>query len=161
MKKLQATPIDSDFIDMLKKSDEVYVVEFDKFRIFVFDGNPALLEHYKFEGLILPTLFSVNTFLNSRGKPPIPWLCVDEGAVNPILRGADVMIPGVREKTEFSANAPVCVLEPKKRFAIALGIALVSSSEITPGKKGKCVKVVTRLNDEVWARCLELARKGA
>ncbi|NPA96094.1 MAG: RNA-binding protein [Crenarchaeota archaeon] len=151
---------DKEFIAELRNSDTVYIVEQPRFRIYVFDSTPALFEHVKIPNHILPTLFAVNTFMNSKGRPPIPWIRVDEGAVNPILRGADVMIPGVKEASDFPANAPLCVLEPNKRYAIGVGVALVPSTEISPGKRGKCMKVVSRLNDDIWNLCLEIARKS-
>jgi len=151
---------DEEFVAELKDSDSVYLVEHPKFKVYVFDNKPALFEHSKLPNAVLPTLFAVNTFLNSKGRPPIPWIKVDEGAVNPILRGADVMIPGVRERSSFPASVPVCVLEPGKRYAIGVGISLLPSEEIAPGRRGKCVKVVARLNDDLWNLCLEIARRG-
>ncbi len=151
--------IDAEFVTQLRDCDEAYVVEYPRFKIYVFDGSPALFEHAKTPGIIMPTLFAVNTFLNSRGRTPVPWVKVDEGAVQPILRGADVMAPGIREYCEFSKDNIVSVLEPNKRYALAIGIALMNSSDIAPGRKGKCVKVVSRLNDDVWNCCIEIARK--
>lgn len=157
--KIEGKSFDNEILLMIKNSRKAYFVEYPKFVIYVFDETPLLFEHVKAPGSLLPTLYFINTFLHSKGKPPLPWVRVDEGAVDPILRGADVMIPGIKEYTSFTKDNPVCVLEPNKKYAIAVGISLVSSADLNSVKKGKGIKVLSRLNDDIWKTCIEMVRK--
>ncbi len=158
--RLEKAELDEEIVNIVRNCSKAYFVEYPRFKIYVFDGIPLLFEHIKIPETLLPTLYFVNTFINSRGKPPMHWVRVDEGAINPILRGADVMIPGIKEHSMFTKGSPVCVLEPNKRYAIAIGISLISAHDLEQLKRGKGIKVVSRLNDDLWSACLEIARKS-
>ncbi len=152
--------IDQRLVDSVKKCSEAKIVEFEKFRLYVFDGVPMFFER---EGLErpMPTLYIINVMLNREGVLVTPAVVVDEGAVNPILRGAHVMAPGIRRVLkDFSKDDVVAVLEPGQKYAIAVGLAIMDSKDIVPGTKGRAILNVSRLNDEIWNRCLEIARKS-
>jgi len=84
--------------------------------------------------------------------PNYPSIYVDAGAVPKILNGASVMVPGIKKmEGEFKPNAKILVRELEKARVIAIGVSLMSSEEIKTSQKGKAVKTLHYLGDEVWA----------
>lgn len=153
--------LDTELVDLIENSESVKIVEpSEKFKLIVADDKPVLFMRKGID-VWIPTLFIVNVILNQKRKMIVPAIVVDEGAVGPITRGADVMAPGIRRIVrDFEVNDFVAVLEPNERYAIAIGIALRKSSEIVPGVKGKAIKNLNWLNDDIWSFCLECARKS-
>jgi len=78
-----------------------------------------------------------------------PYVVVDNGALPFILKGADVMRPGIVELSEFNKDQIVAV-KNMKGLTIAVGLALFSSEEIKTMEKGKVIKTLHYINDEVW-----------
>ncbi len=76
---------------------------------------------------------------------------VDVGAIKFVLNGADIMFPGivyfddVIEKGDF-----VVVREEKADTIIAVGISLISHKDFSKTNKGKAVRVINHLRDEIW-----------
>lgn len=89
--------------------------------------------------------------------PPLPTAeqivkgraVVDMGAVEPICRGADVMGRGVKSAAGFSAGDLVVVVDEKHQKALAVGVALVGSSEAA-GRSGKVIKNLHHVGDPFW-----------
>jgi len=116
-------------------------------RILIIDGIPAF---FQYRDMWLPHL----KFLLNNPLPSIPVVVVDSGAVDPLLRGADVMAPGIREiRGEFRAGDPVVVVEESYGKPIVVGVALMDSASIVSGlvKKGKVVENVHRIGDKLWS----------
>lgn len=150
--------IDRAFVDMLKEYEEVKVFLSQKFEIVVFNNIVALFKTSKLE-FYMPTLYIVNTLYNTKRMLVVPSIVVDEGAVEPIKRGADVMMPGIRRVVKgFSKGDIVAVMEPEERYFIAIGIALVDSTHIAPGVKGRGIENVAHIDDEIWSASLQIAR---
>jgi len=144
-------------IDLLRNAESVKAVSESKYEVIVADNLPLLFKGPRYSGYA-PTLFIVN-YMYAKGVRLLPMVVVDEGAVDPLMRGADVMIPGIRRVlTPFSVGDFVAVLEPSERYAIVVGYALIDSSTIAPGVKGKGLRNLTWLNDDLWKLCMEIAR---
>lgn len=78
---------------------------------------------------------------------------VDMGAVKPLLRGADVMIPGIVEvKGFFNKGDPVVVVDEKYNKPLIVGKALIQSQDIVSKKlsKGKAIENIHRIGDKLW-----------
>jgi len=151
--------IDPQLIDYLKEfEDDVKKVVEEKFEIVVFGSTPALFKTQKVD-FYLPTLYIVNMLYNTKKIVAVPAVTVDEGAVSFLKNGADVMIPGIKKVLKsFSKNAIVAVLEPSEKYFIVIGYALVDSTQIAPGVKGKAVKNVSHLDDDVWRTSIQVAK---
>jgi PUA domain protein len=81
----------------------------------------------------------------------IPKIIVDQGAVAPIARGADVMRPGILGfEGDFSANQIVAVVEPSRKLPIAVHRSLYSRAEIEAMKRGRVTKRLHYLGDRYW-----------
>jgi PUA domain protein len=159
--ELRSRPyIDKSLIDYVQEfEDDVKKVwEEEKFEIIVFGSFPTLFKSKKMDSYII-TLYAVNVMYNTKGVLVVPAVVVDEGAVPHIKKGADVMLPGIKKVAKpFMKGDVVAVLEPSEKYAIALGIALVDSASIVPGAKGKGIKNVNYLDDDIWRACLQVAK---
>jgi PUA domain protein len=81
----------------------------------------------------------------------LPSLTIDEGAVKYIIKGADVMRPGISAYDDWGeAGKLVVVREGKKGRAVAVGKTSVASSEMAGLKKGSCVKNLHHAGDRYW-----------
>lgn len=79
-----------------------------------------------------------------------PFVMVDMGAVKFMCNGANVMRPGIRKYSEFSKDQIVCVIEESKHKFLAVGRALVNSSELENMQKGEVVKNIHYISDKFW-----------
>ena len=111
-------------------------------RLFFVEERPLLL---RIGGRLLPTL------LYREVLEHLPAVVVDMGAVPYICRGADVMAPGITEvKGEFEKDELVVVRDERYGKALALGLSLFSSAEVREMRKGKAIKNLHYVGDEVW-----------
>ena len=150
--------IDPSFVAMLKDAEEVKVVYSEKFEIVVFDDKIALFKRADLD-IYMPTLYIVNVLYNTQKLLVVPTVVVDEGAVAPLKRGADVMLPGIKKVLkDFSKGDIVAVMDPSERYLLVIGLALTSSSAIAPGAKGKGIENVSHIEDDLWKSCLQLAK---
>ncbi|WP_457550367.1 DUF1947 domain-containing protein [Archaeoglobus sp.] len=116
--------------------------EFDDLSIITVENEPIILEY---EDRLYFTVYGVLKFKPEKGR-----VVVDEGAMPYIMRGADVMKPGIVEADEsIKAGDFVYVVVEGKMTPVAVGIALVDGVEIKGGK-GKAVKNVHHLKDKIW-----------
>ena len=120
------------------------VVEEDM-ELIVIDGLPAFIV---VEDSLIPHLI----FLLRRGEQlTVPRIVVDEGAVKPIARGADLMRPGiVRIDGSFQAGQVVVIVEPRRELPIAVHRSLYSSDEIMAMERGRVTKRLHHLGDRYW-----------
>ena len=80
-----------------------------------------------------------------------PSVAIDEGALKYIIKGADVMRPGISKYDDWGeAGRLVVVREDKKGRAAAVGRTTVASSEMAELKKGNCVRNLHHAGDRFW-----------
>jgi PUA domain protein len=79
-----------------------------------------------------------------------PNVMVDMGAVKFMCKGANVMRPGIKKFTEFEKDKIVCIIEESKHKFLAVGVAMVSSSELENMEKGEVVKNLHYISDKFW-----------
>jgi len=80
-----------------------------------------------------------------------PSVSIDEGALKYIIKGADVMRPGISKYDQWGeAGKLVVVREDKKGRAAAIGRTAVTSAEMAELKKGNCVKNLHHVGDKFW-----------
>jgi len=151
--------IDKSFVSLLEEfEDDAKRILGEKFEILAFGALPALFKTSKVE-FYIPTLYAVNVFYNTKKILVTPTVTVDEGAVNPLKNGADAMIPGIRRISKaFTKGDVVSVFEPEEKYLVAIGIALIDSTAIAPGAKGKAVKNLNHVDDDIWRASLQIAR---
>ncbi len=116
-------------------------------------GEEPILTTVK--GELIPTLYVVKKV----GLNSLPYVVVDEGAIKHLLNGADVMIPGITELSNFSEGDVLAVWEPSKRSPIVIGKALLSSDEVKVRKRGKAIKNLHYAGDKVWKLIINYLRR--
>jgi len=128
------------------KIEEAKVLFEDKkkeYKVYYVNDKPLLAE---VKGRIIPILCGQRVEGNG--------VVVDEGAVKFITNGADVMRPGIVElRGSFKKDDIVLIFSEKLVFPIAVGIALYDSNEIMEMKRGKVIKNVHHLGDDLFRLC--------
>ena len=79
-----------------------------------------------------------------------PSITVDMGAIKFMCKGANVMRPGIKKFTEFEKDSLVCVVEESQNKFLAVGKAMVSSSELDDMEKGEILKNLHYISDKFW-----------
>ncbi len=138
--------------ELIREVDEVTVVREDDLDVILLNGMPAFSTYGT---TYIPTLLLIKLRL----RDLVPKAVVDEGAVKHLINGADVMAPGIIELEEFGKDEIVSVWEPKKQAPIVVGKALADSKTIKEMKKGKAVKNLHHVGDELWDLTLKIYAK--
>jgi len=79
-----------------------------------------------------------------------PNVTVDMGAVKFMCKGANLMRPGIKKFTEFEKDNLVCIIEESQHKFLAVGKAMVSSSELENMEKGEVIKNMHYISDKFW-----------
>ena len=131
------------------------------------DLAPAFLEKANFDNqdLLLvdrvPLAMLVETeegqkwFPTLRGvlawQPGGKWAAVDHGAIPFLMNGADCMAAGVQvADPSVEEGELVWVRDESHGKPLALGIALVSGDEMVAMTKGKAIKTLHWVGDDLW-----------
>ncbi len=81
----------------------------------------------------------------------LPAIVVDMGAVPYIVRGADVMRPGVREFRESFRKGEIIIVRDERNFKpLSISLALEDSDKCASMKKGKIAENLHHVNDKIW-----------
>ena len=79
-----------------------------------------------------------------------PSVEVDMGAVKFMCKGANLMRPGIKKFTEFEKGKLVCIVEETHHKFLAVGKAMVSSSELEKMEKGEVIQNIHYISDKFW-----------
>lgn len=125
----------SEFFD---KKDKVELIDE---QIITLNDESSFFYH---ENKPIPTLKLIikNNFLKK--------VVVDMPAVPFMVKGADVMRPGITELEEFNKGDYVVVVDEKHSKPLAIGQALFSSEEIKEMEKGKVIENLHWVGDKIW-----------
>jgi len=111
---------------------------------------PKIYQKYN-ANFLPPLLFPYLPFLSeTETLEKFPNVMVDMGAVKFMCEGAYVMRPGIKNFTEFEKDKLVCIIEESQHKFLAVGKALVSSSELENMEKGEVVKNLHYISDKFW-----------
>ena len=92
-----------------------------------------------------PTLFAKKILVD------MPKVVVDKGAISAVCNGADVMAPGIVEIIgDFKKKDLVVVSEQNYGKSIALGRALLDADLANGLRKGKIIKNLHHIGDDIW-----------
>jgi len=76
---------------------------------------------------------------------------VDMGAVKFVYNGADVMAPGiVKADASIAIGDFVWVRDERNLRPLAVGEALMSGAEMGASEKGKSVRSIHHVGDDLW-----------
>lgn len=111
--------------------------------IYLQEGRPLL---FNVSNKVVPCLRASQEVLEA-----LPKVVVDMGAVSHIVNGADVMSPGIRGVVgEASVGGVVVIVEEKYGKPLAIGTLLMDLKDIRDKKRGKAVKNLHHVGDELW-----------
>jgi predicted RNA-binding protein (TIGR00451 family) len=115
----------------------------NKSSVILLDGAPVL---FFFNKKYFPTIRCLG-----EGGQDWPTVYLDDGAVGPISRGADVMAPGIYKYRDMVRHGfevgDAVVVRIIGKGVVAVGEALLGLSEITAGQTGAAIEVYHRLDD--------------
>lgn len=141
---------------LLEKLAEIMAVDLDekvveyysdgKVEGYLVEGKPlAILVN----GVLIPHLKAVYQGVHVN----LPKVYVDEGATRALLRGADLMVPGVKKiEGSFKNGDLVLVIDEKSNKPVAIGEAVISSEilESLSEKRGKILRILHHVGDSYW-----------
>ncbi len=100
---------------------------------------------FYYENILLPTL----RFLQE--KIVLKRVVVDMGAVKFVVGGADIMRPGITEIEDgIEKNEAIVIVDENNGKTLAVGVALGSSEDMQKLEKGKVIKNIHYVGDEMW-----------
>ena len=116
-----------------------------------FEGKQIYIEDHE----IIAIDIGDSVFLTLKGilkiQPERCYVVVDDGAVKFLYNGADVMAPGIMDADPNIAQGnTVWVKEEKHGQPLVIGTALISGPEMIESQKGKAIKTLYHLNDDLW-----------
>ena len=85
-------------------------------------------------------------------KAKLPEVVVDKGAIPFVLKGADIMRPGVVSVQTFSKEDIIMVVDETMHQPIGVGKALFSSEELLAQTSGKVVEALHFYGDEIMKK---------
>jgi len=99
---------------------------------------------------IIPSLRALNNEIIR-----LPTVTVDMGAIRFVTNGADIMAPGITNiSKELKAGTIIVIIDETYGKSLAIGELLFDGSEIANMKKGKAIRNIHYVNDEIWSLIL-------
>ena len=111
--------------------------------IYLVDRKPYLVS---FDGFVFPTL-------KGALEHPFPErrVTVDMGAVPYVIKGADIMRPGVVSCTpDVKSGRPVQIVDERHGKPVGIGIAMMDAHDLVGQAGGKVVRSRFHVGDELW-----------
>jgi PUA-domain protein len=114
----------------------------DNYELVLVDGEPLFM------------MIDGKPFITLRGalklRPKKRLIRVDAGAIPFVIKGADIMRPGIiSTDPEIQPNDIVIIVDDNHGKPLAIGYALVEGNKMI-GDSGKVVKTFHRVGDKLW-----------
>jgi PUA domain protein len=143
VRKLSQKFIEVFDLDLDFHKSPVDSAEINNFEVFIIDNE------------LIGLVIDGEPFLTIRGilryKPTCKYVTVDMGAVKFVSNGADVMAPGIIDAdNDITAGELVWVRDETHSQPLAIGRALMTSSEMIKNKSDKAVQSIHHVNDKLW-----------
>lgn len=133
-------------VKFIRKGEKVEKASVETGTVIIVDKTPCIA--IERSGRIYPLLFIL---LKPEYQDILPKVVVDMGAVPHIANGADVMAPGITEvRGDFSKEDIVVVVDERHGKPIAVCSAMYSSDEIRNMRRGKVLKNLHYVGDDLW-----------
>ena len=143
IKELQQKIKDKFDMNFFNVSSSVEIGELHEFKVIIVDNTIDFL------------ILGEDTVLTLRGllkyKPNKYYVVVDMGAVGFVVKGADVMAPGIVDADDqIQINDYVWVCDEQHKKPLSVGIALISGLDMKSKKTGKAIKNIHYIGDKLW-----------
>ena len=142
----------SETVQILKSVSNDWKLELPKIKnlkVYYIDNNAQIIigdgiKILNVDGCYIP-LLSEDAILEKLAN-----VIVDMGAVKFMCNGANVMRPGIKKYTEFKKGDIVCISEESQNKFLAVGKAMMDSSELESISKGEIIKNMHYVSDRYW-----------
>ena len=132
-----------DYSTILKPKSKVEIIETDTEDIILIDGTPMIMW---IDGEPFPTLKGALE-LEIKSK----YVVVDMGAVKFVIKGADIMSPGITDADpKINEGDLVIIIDETHRKPLATGRSIISGPEMVENREGKAVKTIHHIGDKIW-----------
>ena len=133
--------IGEDVNNLFKKTVELIVTE----SMELYAENKIIFA-FKTDDKIIPSLRALNNEIVH-----LPTVTVDMGAIRFVTNGADIMAPGITKiSSELKVGTIVTIIDETYGKSLAVGELLFDGAEIAEMKKGKAIRNIHYVNDEIW-----------
>jgi len=123
--------------------DSIDIAETDKYTV-ILSGDEIM--GFFMDDRLFPTVRCL-----FRACPEKRYVTIDMGAVGFVAGGADVMAPGIVDADRTIKEGDIVwVRDERNKRPIAVGIALRSGDAMLTDRKGKAVKNVHHVGDDIW-----------
>ncbi|RAP51499.1 MAG: RNA-binding protein [Methanosphaera sp. rholeuAM270] len=129
---------------ILPKKAQVELVKIEDLPdILLIDGKPLLMQ---IDNKTIPTLHAVvNEEITEK------YATVDMGAINFVIKGADIMSPGIVDADKSIApGETIVIIEEKHHKPLAIGTSLISGEEMIENNRGKAIENLHYVGDPIW-----------
>ena len=133
-----------DYQDIIPKKAQVELIKIEDMPdILLINNEPLLMQS---NDKIIPTLKAV-----MKKEITEKYATVDMGAINFVIKGADIMSPGIvdADKT-ITPGETIIVIEEGHHKALAIGTSLISGEEMIENNKGKAIENLHYVGDPIW-----------
>lgn len=130
--------------NIIPKKSQVELVKIEDYPdILLIDGKPLLMQ---IDGKTIPTLHSmINTEITGK------YATVDMGAINFVIKGADIMSPGIVDADDsIQPGETIVIIEETHHKPLAIGTSLISGKEMVENNKGKAIENLHYVGDNIW-----------
>ena len=132
-----------DYSTILKHKSKVEIIETNIEDIILVDGTPMIMW---IDGEPFPTLKGALE-LDIKSK----YVVVDMGAVKFVIKGADIMSPGITDADQnIKEGNLVIIVDETHRKPLATGRSIISGPEMVENREGKAVKTIHHIGDKIW-----------
>lgn len=88
--------------------------------------------------------------LKSESVNSLPKVTIDMNAIPFMIKGADLMRPGITKLETFQKGDIVLVIDENYSKGICLAESMYESEELSKMEKGKVMKNIHYVGDEIW-----------
>ena len=121
---------------------------FGPWNLLIVDKSPLGMEveSPEHEIIAFPTLRGILAW-----SPNFKWCEVDHGAIPFLMNGADCMAAGIHRACETIEEGDlIWIRDQSHGKPLAIGWATMESNEMVAATKGKAVKMLHHIGDELW-----------
>jgi len=148
--RLEEEKVFDEMFGNVKKNPLKVVQVHGHIQFLLVDGSTAAFYNHR-DGPFMPAL---RTLYKYPGM--MPQVQVDKGAIRHILRGSDVMCPGLTSaggkmpEEPLEEGTPVAIYAEGKTHPLAVGVLKMSTENIKTLNKGIAIGDVHHLDDGLW-----------
>lgn len=143
IKAIEVEMTDSMGFSPISEDSDIDVAQTSKWTVIL--DHDQIIGVY-FDDRLFPTVRAL-----LRNPPDSNHVTVDMGAVQFVVNGADIMSPGIVDAdARIQPGDIVWIRDEKNCRPIAVGTAIISGEEMRSGERGKAVKNMHYVGDEIW-----------